>query len=192
MSIFSAITSAFTPAGTNAAKSQSNRTANVAKQYGSLFNTSADQYKQFQDWLGNSGLLQSLSGASNQINAGPSQQIKQFSNQASEQAQLNTNQLMQALQSAGFGSGAQQGAAAGQFQNAATQTNQYAQQLYSPEYQQQLLQSLMQLIQGAGSLYGGNLNSLGSGVYGQPQVQVAQSPLASILGSATSLYTSKK
>ena len=127
----------------------------------------------------------------NDLTAGPDQSIKNFAAGATENAANNSRQLALTLRSLGFQDGATQGATQGQFQNAATQTNQFATQQMSPEHIQSVIQALLASLQGGSQLFGGNAAQAAQGVYGQPQVQVQPNYLANALGQAAGAYAGK-
>ena len=195
MGLFDFITkpfeSALTPAGTHAAASQGSRQSAVAKDYGQLAHEALGQD---QNWLGllkNLHLNGAFGTALNDLTAGPDQSIKNFAAGATENAANNSRQLALTLRSLGFQDGATQGATQGQFQNAATQTNQFATQQMSPEHIQSVIQALLSSLQGGSQLFGGNAAQAAQGVYGQPQVQVQPNYLANALGQAAGAYAGK-
>ena len=185
----SALSSLFTPSGTHAAQSQQSRQKDVAKGYGQLFDAQLPQALDWTHILGALHLGSSIGNSLNNINAGPERQIQQYGAGAQEHAAQNSNQLANTLRGLGFGDGAISGATAGQFQNAATQTNQFAANAYSPEEQQQQLMALIQAIMGGNQAFTSPLAGYAQGVYGEPQVQV-QPGLGQILGNIAGNYAS--
>ena len=175
--------SILTGSGQNAAKKQNKQNSKVAGTYAGLFNDAAGQYGDWQSALGAMHLDGSLGTILNQINQDPSHLVSQYGAGAQEHAANAASQYANFLKSQGYGDGAVQGAGQGFYQDAARQTNAYAAQQYSPQARAQALQALFQSIAQGNDVFGGALNSLGSGVYGQPTVQAQSSPLAGLLGS---------
>jgi hypothetical protein len=186
--IGSAISSAFTPAGTNARESQ----VNQQHQAGGLLLGGMQglaPYLQNQQNYFNSqlpGMQNAVSQLGNlTTQGGRDQQSNYMLHNLQGQAQ---NATAQGLAQFAGNPALQQGYALSNMNSANQQAGQYAQQLNSPQGMQQALQAYLG---GMGSLgaaqpnYGG-LAQLASGINGQSPVQVGQSPLTSLLGLAGS------
>lgn len=180
----------FSNPGASAASAANNRNGQVASTYAGLFKPAANDYGAILNSLGSMNLGTSIGNAVNYANQDPSKLIAQFGHAAQANAAQNAVQAGNAMKALGYGDGAAQGIAAGQFQNAANQTNQYAQQQLSPEGRLQALQAIFAALQGLQGSYGNIVSQLGAGVYGAPSPIVQQNPLTQIAGQAAGAYAS--
>lgn len=164
--ITSAVTSALTPRGYNAAKSVSTASGNAYKDWLKQLNSYSPAI--------NSGLESSL----NNINMSPETRTSQYAAGAYSNANQAANQAANYMRSQGYGDGAIGGAGVGYNNQAAQSVNQYNQTVSSPEYHQQQLAQFFQLLNGLNAMYSGDYSSAASALN---QVN-GSNPLASILG----------
>ena len=183
-SIGSAIQSAFTPHGTNAADAQQAKQAGLTSDYAALLQQLFPSLQQEQNFS-NSLVPQQEADASRMLmlaSPGNQQARTQLVNNA---AYSNAAQAAQQADQSDAAAGLSPAITAGQNQGIA---NHYQQMINSPQYQLSQAQNLMGQLSQAQQLPGmGELQQLTSGIYGAPQVQI-QPGLGQFLGSIAGDY----
>lgn len=162
-----------------AAGKAANKNAKVQGQYAKLFQGASEDYDLLHKLFGGDNALAGYTSALNTLNQSPQQQVDRQAAQNSEQAQRQSNQLAAFFRSQGFGDGLTAGASQAAFQNAATQTNRYAADAYSPEAAMRRILAFLQAQQGVEGNALNALQTFGQGAYANVQ-QPQSSPLASI------------
>lgn len=184
--IGSGFQSLFTNPGQNAANEQNATRQGVMNQYGSLLPgaTSLAQGSQsfaqmMQPYL-QKAIQQGIYQNSDQSALAGAQQQANYAN---SNAANSAKQAGLALSAQGAGSGAVSGATAGLFGQAANEANDAYTQAMSPEARQQRLMQRISQLMGAANPDYQPLQSVASGIYGAPTVQVQQNPLGGIIGT---------
>jgi len=190
----SAVSSMFTPSGTNARRGQEARSKKVAEGYGELWDPALEHAKSEMEWASSltpqyRQAFQQLARSYNQSGTGlatmANQGLTNAYNQAATQAAFQAR-------AAGLGdaalAGQLHGPSLGLARGMAANTANYT----SPQYHQQQLGQLLQLLS-AGQQSGPMMNqlaSIASSIYGEPAVQVQAGP-AELIGKLGAAAISK-
>jgi hypothetical protein len=202
MSFFASdwLQSALTPQGAHNAMGRDERNSTVQGGWADLFK----QYQPIaQNQINFAKTLQpqyqsSIMGGINSLNdQGVNANIRAFGANAQENAARNAMQNQSSLAGMGLGREAQAGSLLGSMNQAQAATNQYAQQMQSPQAKAQRYQQIMEMLaQGMNpSMILQSLGAMSAGVYGQPSPYVGQSAgetLGQIAGAYSASQGAKK
>jgi hypothetical protein len=185
--------SALTAPGTHNAMNRDKQNSQVQSQWADAFKsympllTSATDFAKTLQPQYQSNLLQGVNALGQN---GVDSSIRDFGAGANERAAQQSQRSQLQMAGMGLGNGAQAGQVLEGQNQAQAATNQFAQQQQSPQARAQRYQMIMQMLQQGMNPQAimQSLLGMSSGVYGQPQPFVGQSP-AGAIGSLAGLAT---
>lgn len=175
------LSSALTPSGSHAKKSQEKRQKKVATTAGDLLPLISDDLKSELEFAHSfeptrRAIVQQL--LSNQGSGNLQANADNYRRAALSNAGESGAQEANMLKGQGYGAGATQGAMDSSYQNALRDANTYQSNLYSPDAQTaRQMQQLQTLGYAMTPTSWGNFDQAASAIYGEPPVQVGPSPL---------------